>query len=404
MLATILTLHTLASKVAEAPLSTEELPKELPTEQPKVVPKPWEPATSLPEGIKHLEGIVRKGGMHRVYDDENKNYVWDGVTPYKQWAKGLTGKPTVGHGNRFEYLSEDTRNKIIAAGGATDTLADQAMIDHLKWQEPILRKRFPDHWDKLTQDNRNALRSLFYSTGPYAKADSIETAINEGNYDKVKDLFSKFNIWKGKYSYAHALRRAREADWYEGKLKSDRIIPIPGKYSLDEPNTYMINKGDTLGAIAQKNNTNLKTLLKLNPGLKPKNLQLGQVIKLPPPPATLQDVINNQPIQDVGKPSKNTYTIKAGDTLSHIAKALGISWQDIQSVNPTLNPNRLKIGQTIQLPDSKQPTKPYTIAEGDTLSGIAQRHNTTWQNIAKLNPGINPNRIKPNQQINVPSK
>ncbi len=275
MLATILTLHTLASKVAEAPLPTEELPKELPTEQPKVVPKPWEPATSLPEGIKHLEGIVRKGGMHRVYDDENKNYVWDGVTPYKQWAKGLTGKPTVGHGNRFEYLSEDTRNKIIAAGGATDTLADQAMIDHLKWQEPILRKRFPDH---------------------------------------------------------------------------------------------------------------------------------GQVIKLPPPPATLQDVLNNQPIQDVGKPSKNTYTIKAGDTLSHIAKALGISWQDIQSVNPTLNPNRLKIGQTIQLPDSKQPTKPYTIAEGDTLSGIAQRHNTTWQNIAKLNPGINPNRIKPNQQINVPSK
>lgn len=51
MLATILTLHTLASKVAEAPLPTEELPKELPTEQPKVVPKPWEPATSLPGAI-----------------------------------------------------------------------------------------------------------------------------------------------------------------------------------------------------------------------------------------------------------------------------------------------------------------------------------------------------------------
>lgn len=50
-----------------------------------------------------------------------------------------------------------------------------------------------------------------------------------------------------------------------------------------------------------------------------------------------------------------TYTIKAGDTLAKVAmmfqnKVPGITWHDILRANPGINPNRLRIGQTIKIP------------------------------------------------------
>ena len=44
------------------------------------------------------------------------------------------------------------------------------------------------------------------------------------------------------------------------------------------------------------------------------------------------------------------YIVKAGDTGSKIARAKGISWGDLQSVNPGVNWSRLAIGQTLKLP------------------------------------------------------
>lgn len=49
-------------------------------------------------------------------------------------------------------------------------------------------------------------------------------------------------------------------------------------------------------------------------------------------------------------------------------------------------------------------TKTYTVVSGDTLSGIANRYGTTWQNIYNNNRdiiGSNPNLIKPGQILKV---
>ena len=45
--------------------------------------------------------------------------------------------------------------------------------------------------------------------------------------------------------------------------------------------TYKIKKGDTLGHIAQRNKIKLSSLLKVNPDINPKRLQIGQQIQLP---------------------------------------------------------------------------------------------------------------------------
>ena len=44
----------------------------------------------------------------------------------------------------------------------------------------------------------------------------------------------------------------------------------------------------------------------------------------------------------------------------------------------------------------------YTVVKGDTLSGIAAKYGTTYQEIAKANGIKNPNLIYPGQQFKIP--
>ena len=48
--------------------------------------------------------------------------------------------------------------------------------------------------------------------------------------------------------------------------------------------------------------------------------------------------------------SSTVYMIKKGDTFTRIAKDLGITVTAIQKQNPTVNPTKLKVGQTIRIP------------------------------------------------------
>ena len=50
-----------------------------------------------------------------------------------------------------------------------------------------------------------------------------------------------------------------------------------------------------------------------------------------------------------GAVEKKTYAVKSGDTLSGIAKKLGISMDDLTAANPDVDPTRLQIGQELTL-------------------------------------------------------
>lgn len=80
------------------------------------------------------------------------------------------------------------------------------------------------------------------------------------------------------------------------------------------------------------------------------------------------------------------------------ANSNGYSWDKIQYHN--------NIGYVANkyLDNLGTVTKTYTVVSGDTLSGIANRYGTTWQNIYNNNRdiiGSNPNLIKPGQILKV---
>lgn len=98
-----------------------------------------------------------------------------------------------------------------------------------------------------------------------------------------------------------------------------------------------------------------------------------------------------------------TYTVQAGDTLSGIASMYGTTYQHLAEINGISNPNLIYAGQVIKIDGSSTPTQAqyYTVQSGDTLSGIASRYGTTWQNLQAMNGISNPNLIYTGQRIRV---
>ena len=112
----------------------------------------------------------------------------------------------------------------------------------------------------------------------------------------------------------------------------------------------------------------------------------------------------DEPLQ----PGQKTYTVQKGDTLSGIAGRYGTTYQELAKINNISDPHKIYVGQVIVLTGASQPAPPppgqttYTVKKGDTLSSIARRYGTTWQEIYNKNKtvvGPNPNLIYPGQKL-----
>ena len=119
----------------------------------------------------------------------------------------------------------------------------------------------------------------------------------------------------------------------------------------------------------------------------------------------VQARVNEQIAAAGGNPPTGgaSYTVRSGDTLSGIGQAFGVSWRDIAAANGIANPNVIHPGQVLSIPGaSATGGSTYEVRRGDTLSGIADRFGTTYQNLAALNGIPNPNIIQVGQIIRLP--
>lgn len=101
--------------------------------------------------------------------------------------------------------------------------------------------------------------------------------------------------------------------------------------------------------------------------------------------------------------SETTYTVVAGDTLSGIANRYGTTYQELARTNNISNPNLIYVGQVIKISGTSntQNYQTYIVKKGDTLSAIAKKYGTTYQKIANDNGIVNPNLIYPGQKLTI---
>lgn len=156
---------------------------------------------------------------------------------------------------------------------------------------------------------------------------------------------------------------------------------------------YIVVRGDTLKALANRFGSTVDSILASNPSITNANvIYEGQRLTIyaagpgnPPPPPP---------------PSGQTYYVARGDTLRKIAAKFGTTVAVLIQMNPNIsNPNVIYVGQAISVPAG---ASTYVVQSGDTLRKIAAKFGTTVDVLLKLNPKIsNPNVIYVGQVITV---
>jgi LysM repeat protein len=101
-----------------------------------------------------------------------------------------------------------------------------------------------------------------------------------------------------------------------------------------------------------------------------------------------------------------TYRVRPGDTMSGIAVRHDLTLAQLIKRNPQVkNPSLINVGQVLKLTAKAPAPKPaatYTVKSGDTFGEIATRHGLTTPQLARLNPKVEDlNRIYPGQKLNV---
>jgi LysM repeat protein len=81
------------------------------------------------------------------------------------------------------------------------------------------------------------------------------------------------------------VRAGLRSDGSESKITTTTVKPAPGQAgSQPNPSTpkrwYVIQSGDTLGAIASRQGTTVAVLLRLNPGVEPTALRPGERLRV----------------------------------------------------------------------------------------------------------------------------
>ena len=99
----------------------------------------------------------------------------------------------------------------------------------------------------------------------------------------------------------------------------------------------------------------------------------------------------------------NYYTVKSGDSLWSISKKFGITVDELKQAN-NLTSNLLSIGQNLLIPtkESEATTNEYIVQKGDTLYGIANKFNTTVDNLKSIN-NLTTDSLSIGQVLKLPS-
>ena len=264
----------------------------------------------------------------------------------------------------YYYIMRDTPNNetVIVEYGFADSTGDD--VSQLK-----------NNWEDLAEAVTKAI--VEYAGGTYqAPAGSNYYTVQSG--DSLWSISKKFGISVDELKQANNLT--------SNLLSIGQNLYIPNKETDVTTSEYVVSKGDTLYGIAQKFGTTVDNLKSIN-NLTTDSLAVGQILKIPS--------------EEVS--STNTYTVKSGDTLYGIASKYNTTVDELKSLN-NLTSNTLSIGQTLKIPSgtTSNNTSTYTVVKGDTLYGIANKYNTTVDELKSLNNLTN-NTLSIGEVLKVPS-
>jgi LysM repeat protein len=162
---------------------------------------------------------------------------------------------------------------------------------------------------------------------------------------------------------------------------------------------YEVRWGDTLTAIARRYGTTVEAIRARNPEITdPHRVHAGSVLIIP-------SSARVDPGSVTTPPATQEHIIQRGDTLSAIASRYGTTVQALMQANPWItNPSYIEAGRCLVIQSGTGATAPvvHVVRAGETLTAIARLYNTTIWAIVVRNNLVNPSFIYAGQRLIIP--
>ncbi|MCF3648995.1 LysM peptidoglycan-binding domain-containing protein [Synoicihabitans lomoniglobus] len=189
--------------------------------------------------------------------------------------------------------------------------------------------------------------------------------------------------------------------------------------------TYTVKRGDSLWALAKKNNVSVRELAAANNLAPDAGLRLDQVIVIPGKVAAPVPPSRESGSKASSAP-ETIYVIKSGDTLGKIARLNGTTVAKLKAFN-NLSSDLVRVGDRLVIPDApasatssasattaestaSTPAAPppakgsykHVVASGESLTVIARRYGVKMGDVALANQIRDPSLIRPGQELVIP--
>jgi len=100
------------------------------------------------------------------------------------------------------------------------------------------------------------------------------------------------------------------------------------------------------------------------------------------------------------------HKVKNGESLEKIARNYGVSVQEVLKANKNINPNKLKVGENLCIPQKTsaktQDYAIYKVKKGDTLQSIAEKFGIDAQELKSFN-NLKSEKVKEGQELKIPA-
>lgn len=314
--------------------------------------------------------------------------------PAEQLVKGVANKAT---GIDFKQTEEDFAPEVI------DVLRDVVRKALLEGRKGTAYEDYPDLPDGTpmgefvrSDEARGGFSNVLRQAGTNP---AVQAALSIGRGSiKVEDgkvyLTDKYNFAKGgsnkgEDTYSKLRKAAGITLAEDSKDSSGNTIEIfLGKE--DELVGRKVKKGDTLSEIAKDMGVSAQFLADYNGITNPNKLKVGQRIKRPPTPnnpvPSAYELTQRPEEQIVTNPKPSAYELSQRQQIDPIEQALTEVNRKGRSITKPAN---------AELPVLKE----YVVKAGDTLSKIAKANGTSVAQLVEDNNIIDPNMIKIGQVL-----
>lgn len=146
----------------------------------------------------------------------------------------------------------------------------------------------------------------------------------------------------------------------------------------ENPDYYVIKRGDTLYGVAKANETTVAEILKKNPGVSDKNFQAGATIRLPKKGEGVNSSV--QIVEQEQLTSFSTYKVDKKDTWETIADKTGVDKEDLIKANKASG-EKPKNKSLIAVPNIETTTVEQTVIVDDPRELTQEGINEIYEDV-----------------------